>query len=217
MPSFSSANAQLNNNIMNNTRTNKAMRLEMVEIDHNRFAAEILHGNARINMTQMAKPFGKRPADWLKYDEAKEYISAIAVVRNIVTADLIEVRQGGTPEMQGTWCNDRRIALRFAQWLSPEFSVAVDDALMRLMLGEAVYAEPVNGVEPIISGGRAWYNYGDAMERSRRRRAKPQYFRIIYGRLFIRKEYFLAMQSYYAWKDTYTQLELPLDFDGQEA
>lgn len=201
------------------------MRLEMVEIDHNRFAAEILKGNARINMTQMAKPFGKRPADWLKYEEAKEYISAIAVVRNIVTADLIEVRQGGTPEMQGTWCNDRRIALRFAQWLSPEFSVAVDDALMRLMLGEAVYAEPVNGVEPIISGGRAWYNYGDAMESfgrkrrsgaSRRRKAMPQYFRTIYGRLFIRKEYFLAMQAFYTWKDNYRQLEMPLDFDGQE-
>lgn len=213
---------------MNNTRTGKAMRLEMVEIDHNRFAAEIYRSNASINLTQMAKPFGRsfRPSNWLRTDEAKRYLAAVAVAQKCATADLLEVRQGGTPEMQGTWCNDRRIALRFAQWLSPEFSVAVDDALMRLMLGEAVYAEPVNGVEPIISGGRAWYNYGDAMESfgrkrksgaSRRRKAKPQYFRIIYGRLFIRKEYFLAMQSYYAWKDTYTQLELPFDFDGQEA
>ena len=29
----------------------------------------------------------------------------IAVVKKIVTADLVEVRQGGTSEEQGTWCN----------------------------------------------------------------------------------------------------------------
>ena len=136
--------------MMNSKNASKAMRLEMVEVDHNRFAAEILRGNARINMTQMAKPFEKTPKDWLRTSEANDYISVIAVRLKCLTAELVEVRQGGTPEMQGTWCNDRRIALRFAQWLSPEFSVAVDDALMRLMLGEAVYAEPVNGVEPII-------------------------------------------------------------------
>ena len=197
------------------------MRFEMVEIDRNRFAVEILRGNARINLTQMARPFGKRPADWLKRDEAKEYISAISVMTNVVTADLLEVRQGGTPEMQGTWCNDRRIALRFAQWLDPRFSIVVDEVLMRLMMGEAVYAEPLNGVEPIVSEGKAWYNYRDVMESfglsrknnpSRRKKAMPHCFKKIYGRLFISREYFLMMQAYYNWVNSYRQLELPLCF-----
>lgn len=210
---------------MNKNNSEKAMRFEMVEIDHNRFAAEILRGNARINMTQMAKPFGKRPKDWLKTDEAKAYLKEISVRTKILTADLVEVRQGGTPEMQGTWCNDFRVAMRFAQWLSPGFSVLVDETLLRLMLGEAVYAEPVNGVEPVVHGGKAWYNYRDALESfgrsrkgsaSRRKRAMPQCFCSIYGRNFITKEYFLAMKSYYEWKSRFKQLELPLDFDGKE-
>lgn len=86
---------------MYNNQSDKAVRLEMVKIDHNRFAAEILPGNARINLTQMAKPFGKsfKPINWLRTDDAKRYIRAISVAQKCATADLVEVRQGGTPEM----------------------------------------------------------------------------------------------------------------------
>lgn len=125
--------------------------------------------------------------------------------------------------MQGTWCKDRRIALRFAQWLSPEFSVMVDEVLARLMFGEAFYAEPVNGVEPVIFDGKAWYNYRDALESfgrsrkssaSRRKHAMPRHFRTIYGRNFITKQYFLSIQSYYQWRDGCKQLEL--DFGTED-
>lgn len=200
----------------------QAVRLQMVEIDHKRFAAEILKDNARINLTQMAKPFGKLVKDWLKTDETKAYLEIIAKRRKILLADLVEVRKGGTPGTSGTWCNDRHIAIRFAQWLNAEFAIAVDDAILRLMLGEAVFAEPINGVEPVIFANRAWYNYGDAMQSfgckrssgmTRRKNAMPQCFQMIYGRNFITKEYFLAMKSYYDWKARYKQLELPFDFE----
>lgn len=112
------------------------MRVEMVEINHNRFAVEILRGNARINLTQMARPFGKRTADWLRRDKAKKYIRMLSENLKCSTTDLLEVRRGGIPEMQGTWCNDRRIALRFAQWLDLKFSIVLDDILMKLMIGD---------------------------------------------------------------------------------
>lgn len=219
------------------------MRLEVVKVDHVRFAAEILRGNARVNLTQMAKPFGKRVGDWLATDGAQEYMRAVAVVGKTVTADyqgfvkenavaqkcatadLLEVRQGGRPELQGTWCNDRRIALRFAQWLSPKFAVAVDDVLLRLMFGDAVFAEPINGVEPMISGGKAWYNYRDALESfgcrrgnsaSRRKLATPHCFQVFYGCNFITKEYFLALKSYYDWRNQYRQLVLPFSTDVED-
>ena len=199
------------------------MRFEMVEIDHNRFAVEILRGNTRINLTQMAKPFGesKKPSKWLRTDEAKEYLKILSEGLKCPLADLVEVRNGGVPGTNGTWCNDRRIALRFAQWLDPRFSIVVDEVLMRLMMGEAVYAEPLNGVEPIVSEGKAWYNYRDVMESfglsrknnpSRRKKAMPHCFKKIYGRLFISREYFLTMQAYYNWVNSYRQLELPLCF-----
>lgn len=209
---------------MDTKNSEKAVRLQMVEIDHKRFAAEILKDNARINLTQMAKPFGKLVKDWLKTDETKAYLEIIAKRRKILLADLVEVRKGGTPGTSGTWCNDRHIAIRFAQWLNAEFAIAVDDAILRLMLGEAVYAEPINGVEPVIFANRAWYNYGDAMQSfgckrssgmTRRKNAMPQCFQMIYGRNFITKECFLAMKSYYDWKARYKQLELPFDFEEQ--
>lgn len=121
---------------MNKNQGNKALRLEMVEVNQSRFAAEILSGNASINLTQMAKPFGKRVRDWLRIDEARRYMDAIAVAQKCASADLVEVRKGGSPENQGTWCKDYRIALRFAQWLSPEFSIMVDEAILRLLSGK---------------------------------------------------------------------------------
>lgn len=120
---------------MNKNQNDKAMRFEMVKVNQSRFAAEIFSGNARVNLTQMGKPFGKTPKDWLRTDEAKRYMKAISVRQKCLTADLVEVRQGGSPENQGTWCNDYRIALRYAQWLSPEFSIMVDETMLRLLSG----------------------------------------------------------------------------------
>lgn len=202
---------------MKKVNENKAIRLEMVEVDHNRFAAEILSGNARINLTQMAKPFGKsaKPDNWLRTDEAKRYIKAIAVSQKCDTADLVEVRQGGTPVMQGTWCNDRRIANRFAQWLNTEFSIKVDEIILRLIFGEAFYAEPFNGVQPVVYNKKIWYNYRDALQSFglsrkssawRRKTSMPQCFTKIYGQNFITREYFQYLKSYYDWKNQCKQL-----------
>ena len=127
---------------MNKSQKDKAMRLELVKVNQSRFAAEIFSGNASINLTQMSQPFGRsfRPGNWLKTEEAQRYIKAIAVATNRATADLVEVRQGGSPENQGTWCKDYRIALRFAQWLSPEFSIMVDEAMLQLLSGKSMVA-----------------------------------------------------------------------------
>lgn len=127
---------------------NEASSLELVKVNGSRFAAEVLNGNARINLTQMSQPFGRscRPGNWLKTDEAQRYLHAISVATKIATADLLEVRKGGDPLEQGTWCRDYRIALRFAQWLSPEFSIKVDEAILGLLTTSRGQARPaLNG------------------------------------------------------------------------
>lgn len=205
-------------------KRDKAVRFEMVEIDHNRFAAEILKGNARVNLTAMAKPFGTKPADWLRTEEAKRYIKALAVSQKCETDDLVEVQQGGKAELQGTWCNDYHIAIRFAQWLSPDLSIAVDDVLIRLMFGEAVMAEAINGVEPVVYEGRLWYNYRDVRQSfglsrkssaSKRKKAAPQCFKKLYGQNFISREYVEALQAYHKWKECSRQLSLPFGDVGK--
>lgn len=118
----------------------KAVRLELVTVNQCRFSAEVLSGNARVNLTQMAQPFGKscKPTFWLRTEEAQRYLKAIARLQKCNLADLIEVRNGGVPGTNGTWCRDYRIALRFAQWLSPEFSIKVDEAILNLLTGRRV-------------------------------------------------------------------------------
>lgn len=108
--------------------------LQMVEIDHNKFAVEMNDGNVSVNLTKMAKPFGKskQPINWLRTQPAKEYINALSDMHICGSADLVQVRKGGKDE-QGTWANDYRIAMRFAQWLSPNFSIQVDELLVNLM------------------------------------------------------------------------------------
>jgi len=113
--------------------------LQLVEIDQNKFAVQLTDGNINVNLSKMALPYGssKRPANWLRSKESKEYLDALSVAQKRATADLLQVRQGGTPDEQGTWANDYRIAMRFAQWLSPAFAIKVDEMLVNLLLNRS--------------------------------------------------------------------------------
>lgn len=89
--------------------------------------------NKMINANQMAKPFGKRIDNFLRLKETKEYIllleSRYADVRE---REVIRVVQGGTPDLQGTWM-DEKLALKFASWLSPVFELWVYDRIHELI------------------------------------------------------------------------------------
>lgn len=200
---------------MTQNNEKKDIVLQVVEIDHHKFAVELLSGNVSVNLTQLAKPFGqsKRPVDWLKTDEACQYIDTLSEVKKITTADLVAVKKGGIPGNQGTWCFDRRIAIRFAQWLSPAFAIAVDDLILRLLTRQATVVEPFNGIEPAIKNGKPLYNYLDALQsvgRSRKsgsvsklKRQFPQFFEMLWGRNFITIELFQHLKN----GQEYKQLE----------
>lgn len=171
--------------------------LQIAEINHHAFAVELFSGNASVNLTQMSKPFGrsKRPEVWLKTQESKDYIDSVSVALKSATVDLVKVKRGGGPGMQGTWCYDYRIAMRFAQWLSTDFAIAVDDLLVRLLTKQAIFAHEFNGVPPVAYGGKLWYNYLDVLESlgysrrsgsvAKRRQQAPGQFSKFYGRNFV--------------------------------
>ena len=85
-----------------------------------------------VNASQMAKPFGKKPADWLKNQQSTDYLNALSVMRNIATADLVQVRRGGNPRMQGTYMH-QDVAIEFARWLSPAFAIWTNDRIKELL------------------------------------------------------------------------------------
>ncbi len=87
-----------------------------------------------VNATEMAKPFGKAPKDWLRTSPSKEFISALSAVRHICPTDLVQIKQGGNDrDAQGTWLHED-IALEFARWLSPAFAIWCNDRIKELLL-----------------------------------------------------------------------------------
>jgi len=89
-----------------------------------------------VNATEMAKPFGKLPKDFLRTDPTKEFIQEC--LRKDLTpygefkteADLFRVSRNG-----GTWMH-RLLALKFAAWLSPQFEVWVYYTIDELLFGK---------------------------------------------------------------------------------
>lgn len=84
-----------------------------------------------INATQMAKSFGKQPSDWTRTKQSKEFLSTLSAVRGICGTDLIRIEQGGN-STQGTWFH-KDIAMEFARWLSPAFSIWCNDRIFELL------------------------------------------------------------------------------------
>lgn len=86
--------------------------------------------NTLINATEMARVFGKFPKDFLKTQQTKEFISALTSRTKIPLADLLIVKNGG--ENNGTWMHED-LAMEFARWLSPDFSIWCNDRIKELM------------------------------------------------------------------------------------
>lgn len=87
-------------------------------------------GKVMVNATQMAKPFGKQPIDWLKTSHATEYINTYSKLKKISLADLQVVTRGSCNS--GTWLH-KDIALEFARWLSPEFAIWTNERIEELL------------------------------------------------------------------------------------
>lgn len=152
---------------------NENCLIELARVDGNMVPFERHGDNVWVNLTEMARPFGKHVNDWLRQKSTREYLLfarsmlvheysvSCHIVRNgnsrfgqsdSITPEPVIIRKGGITGEQGTWCTDFRIAMRFAQWLSPEFAWYVDDLLMRIARGERVLGN--DGV--LLLNGRRW-------------------------------------------------------------
>lgn len=86
--------------------------------------------NVMVNATQMAKPFEKRPIDWLQNQLSIEYLNELSKVRKSTLADLVQVTKGGNNS--GTWMHED-VAMEFARWLSPAFAIWCNDRIKELL------------------------------------------------------------------------------------
>lgn len=102
-----------------------------IQYSYNGQAISFAQGeNVMINATQMAKPFGKNPKDFLKTQQTKEIVDEVSKRKKILLADIVKVVHGGNT--RGTWMHED-LALIFAQWLSPQFYLWCNDRIKELM------------------------------------------------------------------------------------
>lgn len=60
-----------------------------------------------VNATQMAKPFGRQPVEWLRNQYTKGFLAEMSELRNLSSADLVRVVKGGNDKnAQGTWLHE---------------------------------------------------------------------------------------------------------------
>ena len=88
--------------------------------------------NIMINATEMAKPFNKRPIDYLRLPTTIDLISAIVRKSHISENQLIITKQGSAVNGGGTWMHED-VALDFAQWLSVDFKLWCNDRIKELL------------------------------------------------------------------------------------
>lgn len=81
-----------------------------------------------VNLTRIAKAVGKRVDAWRQLTSTIAFLEAFAKA-NPNTEIMCSVKGGDG--QQGTWVH-RKIAIKFAQWISPEFEVWCIDALDEL-------------------------------------------------------------------------------------
>lgn len=84
-----------------------------------------------VNATEMAKPFGKFSKDWTRLKSSQDFIDALSTDRQICPSALIQVIKGGNG-YQGTFMHED-LAIEFARWLSPRFSIWCNDRIKELL------------------------------------------------------------------------------------
>lgn len=85
-----------------------------------------------VNATEMAKPFGKRVNDWFALTSTKEFMNVLETTRN--NGSLVKTVEGRNG---GTWMHED-VALEFARWLSPAFSIWCNDRIKELIVNGSV-------------------------------------------------------------------------------
>ena len=100
---------------------------------------EINDKNVMVNATEMASVFGKEPTHFIRNENTKCLIEAFCQTANSQFEDefspsgkFVKIVKGGRGS--GTWL-DRRVAIAFAMWLNPLFSVWVCNTIDSTLFG----------------------------------------------------------------------------------
>lgn len=190
--------------------------ISILNYEGSSIAFEEIDGKTMVNATQMAKPFGKTPKDWLRTQQASDLLISMSDRLKCLTNDLQIVRRGG--KNQGTFLQED-IALIFAQWLSPDFYIACNFKLKEIVTNQSTKLLPKYGISPILHEGELLYPYSIACKKlgkikyprsGKRKELFPQHFKMVYGRNFITETFLDWLKGHYQFANITNQLKLEL-------
>lgn len=93
-----------------------------------------------VNATALCKASGKQFNDYFRLKITQDFLNELSMetgipVTGIPVTGLVAIKQGGTPQEQGTWVHPQ-VAVNLAQWLSAKFAVLVSRWIMDWMSGK---------------------------------------------------------------------------------
>lgn len=89
-------------------------------------------GDVFVNATEMARPFGKRVVKWKEKKRTKDFLRSYLKVRKTDLRGLDDVIVTTYGNQGSTWFHED-IAMEFARWLSPEFSIWCNEKIKELL------------------------------------------------------------------------------------
>ena len=106
--------------------------LQIIELEYagHKFSMRLADGRYMVNATEMARPFDKRPAVWLKLSETIRLRQAL--VENGTSPDLQSQIITSRGPAGATWL-EIHLWTQFAGWLSPAFAAWCSHKLVELM------------------------------------------------------------------------------------
>jgi len=99
-----------------------------------------------VNATQMAKPFGKRPADWLRLSSTKRLLLELVEMKNVPVTELVKrTKKSAAEGGKRSILLQEDAAMEFARWLSPAFIIWSNQRMKELMLtGQTTVEQQAN-------------------------------------------------------------------------
>lgn len=120
-----------------NSKQSVQLKMDLPLIKHEE-DGEIIYQRIQdgyINATAMCKAANKEFKHYNALLTTKDFLSELSSSVRIPTTELILIKQGGIPSLQGTWIHPQ-VAINLGQWLSPKFAVKVSQWVFDWMNGK---------------------------------------------------------------------------------
>src|SRR4051812_44201981 len=124
----------------------EAMNTPVIDQSGNNNITHFDNAGIMVNATQVAKPFGKKPADWLRLSSTKRLLLELAEMKKVPVTELVSrTKKKAAKGSERSILLQEDAAMEFARWLSPAFVIWSNQHMKELMLtGQAAVEQPVN-------------------------------------------------------------------------